>query len=236
MKVNTARSHERYRPGERLRMGMPHGYWMTTTFLAGTTTRGMVALFVLSGPIDCVAFETYVERVLVPELRPGDIVITDNLSNHKGPHAKALIEAARARLLFLPPYSSDFGSIENAFAKLKALLRRAAERTVDGLWSAISRIVDLLTSTKCRRSFTGCGYDPDSSGSALNAGTDQVDRLISNDCSWLASSVWTKLPRTEWRQFRLCSIPNAAMRAWAIEQRGGMPAARQRPTGLGGLY
>ena len=101
------------------------------------------------------------EHVLVPELRPGDVVIMDNLSSHKGPRTKTLIEAAGARLLFLPPYSPDFNPIENAFAKLKALLRKAAERTVDGLWSAIGRIVDLFTPAECANYFSACGYDPD---------------------------------------------------------------------------
>jgi len=142
-------------------MGIPHGHWKTTTFVAGLTTRGMVAPFVLSGPINRAAFEAYVERVLVPELRPGDIVVMDNLSSHKGPRTKALIEAAGARLLFLPPYSPDFNPIENAFSKLKALLRKAAERTVEGLWSAIGEIVDLFTPSECANYFSACGYDPD---------------------------------------------------------------------------
>ena len=88
-------------------------------------------------------------KVLVPELKPGDIVVMDNLSSHKGRRCAALIEAAGARLLYLPPYSPDFNPIENAFAKLKALLRKAAERTVDGLWRAIGRIVDLFTPAEC---------------------------------------------------------------------------------------
>lgn len=142
-------------------MGMPHAHWKTTTFVAGLTTRGMIAPFVLSGPINRAAFEAYVEHVLVPELRPGDIVVMDNLSSHKGPGTKALIEAAGARLLFLPPYSPDFNPIENAFSKLKALLRKAAERTVDGLWSTIGRIVDLFTPGECLNYFAACGYDPD---------------------------------------------------------------------------
>jgi transposase len=139
-KTNMARSHGRCRRGERLCMGFPHGHWNTTTFVAGLTLHGMIAPFVLSGPINRNAFETYVEKVLVPELRPGDVVIMDNLSSHKGPRARQLIEAAGARLMFLPPYSPDFNPIENAFARLKALLRKAAERTLDGLWTAIGRI------------------------------------------------------------------------------------------------
>ncbi len=160
-KTNMARSHGRCRRGERLRMGTPHGHWKTTTLVAGLTLRGMVAPFVLSGPINRNAFEVYVGRVLVPELRPGDIVILDNLSSHKGPAVRAMIEAAGAQLLFLPPYSPDFNPIENAFAKLKALLRKAAERTVDGLWSAIGSLVDTFTPGECANYFSAAGYDPD---------------------------------------------------------------------------
>ena len=107
-------------------MAVPHGHWKTTTFVAGLTRRGMTAPFVIGGPINRDAFETYVQRVLVPELRPGDIVVMDNLSSHKGPRVRELIEEAGADLRFLPPYSPDFNPIENAFAKLKALLRKAA--------------------------------------------------------------------------------------------------------------
>ena len=120
--------------GERLRVGIPFGHWKTTTFIAGLRLTGVIAPMVLDGPINGEAFQVYAEQVLVPELRPGDIVIMDNLSSHKGAAVRQIIEAAGARLLFLPPYSPDFNPIENAFAKLKALLRAAAERTVDGLW------------------------------------------------------------------------------------------------------
>lgn len=156
-----ARTHGRCQRGERLRMGLPHGHWKTTTFVAGLAMRGMIAPFVLSGPINRDAFEVCVEKVLVPELRPGDIVVMDNLSSHKGPRTRELIEAAGASLLFLPPYSPDFNPIENAFSKLKALLRKAAERTIDGLWSAIGRIADLFTPTECANYFSACGYDPE---------------------------------------------------------------------------
>jgi transposase len=160
-KTNMGRTHGRAPRGERLRIGFPHGHWKTTTFVGALTTRGMLAPFVLSGPINRDAFETYVERVLVPELRPGDIVVMDNLSSHKGPRARALIEEAGAVLRFLPPYSPDLNPIENAFAKLKALLRKAAERTVDALWSAIGRFVDLFSPAECVNYFSACGYDPD---------------------------------------------------------------------------
>jgi len=98
-------------------MGLPHGHWKTTTFVAGLTRRGLIAPMVLDGPINGRAFLAYVEQVLAPELRPGDIVIMDNLGSHKGADVRATIEGAGARLLFLPPYSPDFNPIENAFAK-----------------------------------------------------------------------------------------------------------------------
>ena len=157
--TNMARTHGRCRRGERLRVGVPHGHWKTTTFVAGLTTRGMIAPFVLDGPINRIAFETYVEKVLLPELKQGDIVVMDNLSSHKGPRVRQLIEAAGASLLYLPPYSPDLNPIENAFAKLKALLRKAAERTIDGLWTAIGGIIDLFTPAECTNYFAAAGYD-----------------------------------------------------------------------------
>jgi transposase len=108
----------------------------------------MVAPMVLDGPINGAAFQAYVDQVLVPELRPGDIVVMDNLGSHKGAGICAAIEAAGASLLYLPPYSPEFNPIENAFAKLKAMLRKAAARTVEGLWNTIGRIVDIFTPTE----------------------------------------------------------------------------------------
>ena len=100
-------------------------------------------------------------QVLVPELKPGDRVVLDNLPAHKGSRVREVIEAAGASLLYLPPYSPDFNPIENAFSKLKALLRKAAERTVEGLWAAIGRLVDLFTLQECANYFAAAGYDPD---------------------------------------------------------------------------
>ena len=157
--TNMARPFGRVPRGERLRAGVPHGHWKTTTFVAGLRTTGLVAPFVLDGPVNRNAFETYVEKVLAPELRPGDIVVMDNLASHKGPRVRILIEAARATLLYLPPYSPDFNPIENAFAKLKTLLRKAAERTVAGLWDAIGRLVDVFTPQECANYFAAAGYD-----------------------------------------------------------------------------
>ncbi len=160
-KTNMARTHGRAPGGTRLRVGVPHGHWKTTTVVAALTLRGMIAPFVLSGPINRDAFEACAAHVLAPELRPGDIVVMDNLSSHKGPKVRALIEAAGAELLFLPPYSPDFNPIENAFAKLKALLRKAAQRTVAGLWHAIGHIVDTFSTTECANYFAAAGYDPE---------------------------------------------------------------------------
>lgn len=154
-----ARLRGRAPKGERLRAGIPHGHWKTTTFVAGLRLTGIVAPFVLNGPINRHAFEIYVEKVLAPDLRPGDIVIMDNLSSHKGGRVRALIDAVGAKLLYLPPYSPDFNPIENAFAKLKALLRKAAERTIDGLWIAIGRLLDLFTPRECANYFAAAGYD-----------------------------------------------------------------------------
>ena len=157
--TNMARMRGRASQGQRLRMGIPYGHWKTTTFIAGLRINGVIAPFVLDGPINRDAFETYVEKVLVPELRPGDIVVMDNLSSHKGPRVRAMIEAAGASILYLPPYSPDFNPIENAFSKLKALLRKAAERTVTGLWNAIGQLVDTFTPDECANFFIAAGYD-----------------------------------------------------------------------------
>jgi len=113
-------------------MGYPHGHRKTTTLVAGLRMTGMVAPMVLDGPINGDWFEAYVNQVLAPELRRGDVVIMDNLSSHKRASVRELIEAAGARLLFLAPYSPDFNPIEKAFARLKAMLRKAGERTVSG--------------------------------------------------------------------------------------------------------
>ncbi len=154
-----ARRYARAPRGERLRVGVPHGHWKTTTFVAGLRRDGLVAPWVIDGAINREAFEAYVEKVLVPELRRDDVVIMDNLSSHKGPKVRAMIEAAGAQLLYLPSYSPDFNPIELAFAKLKALLRKAAERTVEALWTAIGRLLDAFTPTECANYFAAAGYD-----------------------------------------------------------------------------
>ena len=157
--TNMARRYGRAPRGQRLRVGVPHGHWKTTTFIAGLRRSGLVAPFVIDGPINREAFETYIARVLVPELVTGDVVVMDNLSSHKGPRVRAMIEAAGARLLYLPPYSPDFNPIENAFAKLKALLRKAGERSIEGLWTAIGRLLDAFTPDECANYLAAAGYD-----------------------------------------------------------------------------
>jgi len=154
-----ARLRGRAPRGQRLRAGVPHGHWKTTTFVGALRRAGMTAPMVLDGPMTGAWFLAYVEQVLVPTLSPGDIVILDNLPAHKGLAVRKAIEAAGARLLFLPPYSPDFNPIENAFAKLKALLRKAAERTVTGLWSAIGRLLEAFTPQECANYFAAAGYD-----------------------------------------------------------------------------
>lgn len=154
-----ARRYGRAPRGERLRVGVPHGHWKTTTFVAGLRLSGIVAPLVLDGAINRTAFETYVNKVLIPELSPGDVVIMDNLSSHKGPQVRSMIKAAGANLLYLPPYSPDLNPIENAFAKLKALLRKAATRTVSDLWSTIGQIIDTFKPPECVNYFAAAGYD-----------------------------------------------------------------------------
>jgi transposase len=156
-----ARLRGRAPKGERLRAGVPHGHWKTTTFVAGLRLDGIAAPFVLDGPINRDAFQAYVDQVLVPELRLGDVVVMDNLSSHKGPAVRRAIEKAGASLLYLPPYSPDFNPIESAFAKLKALLRKAAERTVDALWNRIGTLLDTFTPAECANYFRAAGYEPD---------------------------------------------------------------------------
>ena len=158
-KTNMERTHGRAPRGQRLPMSVPHGHWHTSSIIAGLTLRGMIAPCVRDGPMNREAFVTYVEQVLVPELRPGDVAILDNLSSHKGLRVQDRIRAAGAELVFLPPYSPDYNPIELAFSKLKALLRKAAERTVEGLWDAIGRILDTFSPTECRNYFKAAVYD-----------------------------------------------------------------------------
>jgi transposase len=156
-----ARRFGRSPRGERCLAAVPHGHWKTTTFTAGLRLNGITAPFILEGPMDGDGFLAYVEQVLVPTLKPGDIVIADNLPAHKVAGVQKAIENADASLHYLPPYSPDFNPIEKAFAKLKAYLRKIAARTVDALWDAVADAIRTFTSAHCRNYFVSCGYDPE---------------------------------------------------------------------------
>ena len=144
--------------GERVAAAIPHGHWKTTTFLAGLRLDGLSAPLVLDGPIDGETFRAYVEQFLAPTLSPGDIVVMDNLGSHKVVGVREAIEARGATLLYLPPYSPDLNPIEQAFAKLKEILRSVAARTVDDLWQAIAAALDQFTPAECRNYLANAGY------------------------------------------------------------------------------
>jgi transposase len=155
-----ARLRGRAPRGERLVGKVPQGHWKTTTFVAALRSTALTAPGVIDGPMNGNAFLAYVEQVLVPSLKPGDIVVMDNLSAHKVPGVRQAIEAAGANLLYLPPYSPDFNPIEQLFAKLKALLRKAGERSIAGLWNCIAHLLDAFTPAECANYFRNAGYAP----------------------------------------------------------------------------
>ena len=144
--------------GDRLPAKVPHGRWKTTTFLAALRHDRIVAPWMVEGPIDGESFRTYVEKVLVPTLREGDIVIMDNLGSHKSKAVRALIRSAGAKLFFLPKYSPDLNPIEQVFAKLKHLLRKAAARTLNTVVAAIGELLDAYTAPECANYFANAGY------------------------------------------------------------------------------
>ena len=152
------RTHGRCRRGERLRAKVPHGHWKTLTFLAALRHDRIDAPAVLDGPINSISFLAYVEQFLIPTLKPGDIVILDNLGSHKGLAVRAAIRSAGARMLFLPPYSPDLNPIEQVFAKLKTLLRKAAERSVEATWRRIGALLDTFPPHECAAYLINSGY------------------------------------------------------------------------------
>jgi len=152
------RTHGRCARGQRLVAKVPHGHWRTLTFLAALRTDRIDAPCVMDGPINGQSFLAYVEQILVPTLTPGDIVILDNLGSHKGKAVRAALRRAGAKLLFLPPYSPDLNPIEQVFAKLKTLLRKADRRSVEATWRHIGSLLNNFTPTECSNYLSNSGY------------------------------------------------------------------------------
>lgn len=155
-----ARRYGRARRGARVVGAVPHGHWKTTTVIAALRHDGLTAPCVFDGAINGARFLAYVEQALAPELRPGDVVVLDNLGAHKVKGVREAIEATGAELLYLPPYSPDLNPIEHAFAKLKALLRSAAARTIEALWHTIGQLLAAFTPAECARYLAHAGYVP----------------------------------------------------------------------------
>ena len=152
------RAHGRCARGQRLVAKAPFGKWRTLTFLAALRCDGLTAPCVIDGPINGASFRAYVEQVLAPILAPDDIVVMDNLGSHKGRAIRAAIRAAKAKLFFLPAYSPDLNPIEQAFAKMKTLLRKADARTIEHTWRTIGVLLDCFTPTECANYFKNAGY------------------------------------------------------------------------------
>ena len=157
-KTNMTRRHGRALRGRRLVAKVPHGRWRTLTFLAALRCDRIEAPCVIDGPINGLSFLAYVEQVLLPTLAPGDIVIMDNLGSHKRQAIRRILRAAGARLLFLPPYSPDLNPIEQVFAKLKTLLRKAARRTIEATWRQIGTLLGAFSPQECANYIRNAGY------------------------------------------------------------------------------
>jgi transposase len=157
-KTNMTRTYGRSPRGQRLVESVPYGRWETTTFLGAMRSTGFVAPLCVEGAINGALFQAWVEQHLSKVLRPGDIVVMDNLSSHKGSGVAAAIEAVGAKVRYLPPYSPDLNPIELAFSKFKKLLRDGAERTNEKLWRLCGNVLELFTETECRNYIKHCGY------------------------------------------------------------------------------
>jgi transposase len=159
VKTNMVRRYGRALRGRRLIGRAPHGHWQTTTFVSALRHDRLTAPMVVDGPMTSDVFVAYVRHVLLPTLEAGDVVIMDNLSSHKARRVRETIESAGAKVAYLPPYSPDLNPIEQAYSKLKWLVRSAAERTVEGLWALLGRLLDRYTPTECRNYLAHCGYN-----------------------------------------------------------------------------
>jgi transposase len=144
--------------GQRCLAAIPHGHWKTVTFVGGLTLGGFIAPMLLDGPMDGEVFRAWCEQMLAPALRPGHIVIMDNLAAHKVDGIRQAIEARGATLLYLPPYSPDLNPIENAFAKIKAHVRKAAARTLEALETAAANALLTFRPAECVNFFAHAGY------------------------------------------------------------------------------
>lgn len=158
VKTNLTRLRGRALRGQRLRMDAPFGRWGTQTFIAGLTSQGLMAPWVIKGAMDGSAFAAYVRDVLAPELKPGTVVILDNLATHRNVEAARAIRAAGCWFLYLPPYSPDLNPIEQAFAKLKAQLRKIGARSFTDLFCALGEICNMFTSEECWNYLHAAGY------------------------------------------------------------------------------
>lgn len=158
LKTNMTRPRGRSLKGKRLVESVPFGHWKTTTFVAALRTTGLTAPMVMDGPMNRDAFEAYIEQNLIPTLQPGDIVVVDNLSSHKSERARKALEAIGCQLRFLPPYSPDLNPIELAFSKFKNEIKKAKERTVEGLWKLCGKILDSFDSMCCKSYIIHAGY------------------------------------------------------------------------------
>lgn len=156
--TNMTRRYGRSAIGERCVASVPYGHWQTTTFIAALRHNAVTAPMVADGPMDGEMFLAYVQQFLCPTLQPGDIVIADNLSSHKVAGVKQALANAGATILYLPPYSPDLNPIEKLFAKLKTLLRQAAHRTVDTLWTGIANLLHTCSPQECQNYFQSSGY------------------------------------------------------------------------------
>jgi transposase len=156
--TNMGRLYGRAPRGQRVKGHVPHGHWKITTFTAGLRINGLSAPMVPDGPMNAESFQAYIEQILVPMLSPGDIVVMDNLSSHKGEGVGLAIEAAGAQLRYLPPYSPDLNPIEQAFSKLKAHLRKHAGRSIESLWWRIGQLLGQFSSAECQSFFRHAGY------------------------------------------------------------------------------
>jgi transposase len=157
-KTNMTRLYGRAPRGERVVSKVPHGHWKTTTMLSAIRLEGPCAAVTVDGAVDAEIFGIYIRDILAPQLRPGDVLVLDNLPAHKSPSVREAVEAVGARLFYLPPYSPDYNPIENMWSKVKSYLRSAAARTVEALGQAIDQALAAITTSDCQGFFKNCGY------------------------------------------------------------------------------